>query len=123
MRSIFPLFSIMLFVILSSCTKNEERNIPVIQLVETGNLVFSLDDSTVENMEHLQYIQRNDSNILAFTNDYDNSIVFYDYNSRKYLNRILYDKEGANGIGGFFHPILAPAKQAQKPGFLRGVAP
>lgn len=92
----------MLFVILSSCTKNEERNIPVIQLVETGNLVFSLDDSTVENMEHLQYIQRNDSNILAFTNDYDNSIVFYDYNSRKYLNRILYDKEGANGIGPIF---------------------
>lgn len=102
MRSIFPLFSIILFVILSSCTKNEEGKIPVIQLVEIDNLVFSLDDSTVENMEHLQCFQRNDSNVLAFTNEYDNSIVFYDYNSRKYLNRISYDKEGANGIGPIY---------------------
>lgn len=102
MKSIFPLFPIALFIILSSCTKNEERKIPDIRLVEIENLVFPLDDSTVENMEHLQYFQRNDSNVLAFTNEYDNSIVFYDYNSRKYLSRVSYDKEGANGIGPVF---------------------
>ena len=96
------IFSLILLTILSSCSESEDRKIPIIKFVENENLVFPLDDSTVENMEHLQFFQRNDSNILAFTNEYDNSIVFYDYDSREYLNRISYDKEGANGIGHVF---------------------
>ena len=88
----------MLLMILSSCSNKEEKKIPIIKCIENENLVFPLDDSTVENMEHLQFFQRNDSSILAFTNEYDNSIVFYDYDSREYLNRISYEKEGANGI-------------------------
>ena len=102
MRSLFSLMCIAFWASLCSCSVKEERQIPIIRVAEAETLVFPLDDSTVENMEHLQYFQRNDSNILAFTNEYDNSIVFYDYNSSKYLNRISYDKEGRNGIGSVF---------------------
>lgn len=91
-------------VLLNSCT-TAEKNIQQIQninILEKEELTFQLDDSTTENMEYSQYFQRNDSNLFAFTNKYDNSIVFYDYNSRKYVNRICYQKEGGNGIGSIF---------------------
>lgn len=101
-KFIIPILSTLVLFSCSQPQGNDSHEVPRLQFSKTDSLVFSLDDSTVENMQHLQYFQRNDSNILAFTNDFDNSIVFYDYASRKYLNRISYDKEGANGIGSIF---------------------
>lgn len=86
----------------SSTSSNREGNVDDIPLIATSDLTFTLDDSTAQSLEYLQFFQRNDSNLLAFTNEYDNSIVFYDYSSRKYLNRIHFEKEGNNGIGTIF---------------------
>lgn len=103
MKKIELLLVVLGFMLLNSCTsKKTIKPIPVITIVEKGELIFSLDDSTIENMEYLQYFQRNDSNIFAFTNRYDNSIVFYDYDTRKYIDRICYHKEGGDGIGSIF---------------------
>lgn len=92
-----------LFIFLSACSSEKARRVVSdIQLKECEDLVFVLDDSTVASTDYIQFFQRNDSNLLAFTNDYDNSIVLYDYKSRKYIDRISYDKEGNNGIGSVF---------------------
>lgn len=93
---------ILLAVLLNSCSRTQSREIPLITIEEGEDLIFILDDKTVENMEYSQCFQRNDSTIFAFTNRYDNSIVFYDYKSRKYLERISFYKEGGNGIGEVF---------------------
>lgn len=100
-RCICLLFCLALVVLYSCSSKgsNKEKIVKDIALDTSKDLTFVLDDSTVQNFEYLQFFQRNDSNILAFTNGYDNSILFYDYSSRKYLNRIHFDKEGSNGIG------------------------
>lgn len=91
------------FILLNSCAveKNTEQ-IPEIEMIEKAEVVFPLDDYTTENMEYSQYFQRNDSNIFAFTNRYDNSIVFYDYDTREYIDRICYHKEGGDGVGSLF---------------------
>lgn len=93
---LLPLFSFI------SCCRTQSNELPLVVLEEGSDLVFELDDITVESMEYSQYFQRNDSNIFSFTNRYDNSIVFYDYKSRKYLSRIAYYKEGGDGIGEVF---------------------
>lgn len=92
------------FFFLYSCSFVEKKQVKVgnVELSPTNELLFALDDSTVQSMEYLQLFQRNDSDILAFTNGYDNSIVFYDYATRKYMDRIHFDKEGSNGIGSAF---------------------
>lgn len=92
------------FVILYGCSSigNQKNNVNSIDLLTANDLIFALDDSTVQSLEYLQFFQRNDSNILAFTNEYDNSIVFYDYSTKKYVDRIHFDKEGRNGVGTVF---------------------
>ncbi|MBQ8601473.1 MAG: DUF4221 family protein [Bacteroides sp.] len=106
MKSIHTFYISILISLISlisaSCNNKEFKETPPINISEVEDLVFPLDDSTVANMEYIQYFQRNDSNIFAFTNQYDNSILFYDYDSRKYLKRISFDKEGKNGIGNVF---------------------
>lgn len=90
-----------LFMILCGCssTGHKKNIVNSIDLLVTDDLIFALDDSTVQSFEYMQFFQRNDSSILAFTNEYDNSIVFYDYSTKKYINRIHFDKEGNNGVG------------------------
>lgn len=95
------LMTFVVFIILYGCSPmgNERIVVNHIELLTTNDLILALDDSTVQNIEYLQFFQRNDSNIIAFTNEYDNSIVFYDYMTKKYMNRIHFDKEGGNGVG------------------------
>ena len=90
--------------LLYSCSSGNKKQflVPDINIEEANDIVFALDDSTVQNMEYLQLFQRNDSDILAFTNEYDNAIVFYDYKTRKYIGRTEFAKEGNNGIGTIF---------------------
>lgn len=90
--------------LLYSCSSGNKKQflVPDINIEEADDIVFALDDSTVQNMEYLQLFQRNDSDILAFTNEYDNAIVFYDYKTRKYIGRTEFAKEGNNGIGTIF---------------------
>ena len=90
-----------LMLVLCSCSGNK-ITVPTIELKESEDWVITLDESTVENMEYSQLIFRNDSCIFAFTNKFDNSILFYDYKTRKYIDRIKYHKEGSNGIGSVF---------------------
>ena len=89
---------------LYSCSSGNKKQflVPDINIEEADDIVFALDDSTVQNMEYLQLFQRNDSDILAFTNEYDNAIVFYDYKTRKYLGQTEFAKEGNNGIATIF---------------------
>ena len=103
MKSIHTFYISILISLISlisaSCNNKEFKETPPINISEVEDLVFPLDDSTVANMEYIQYFQRNDSNIFAFTNQYDNSILFYDYDSRKYLKRIVSGRGAAACVG------------------------
>lgn len=100
-KKLIFLIIIGVFVALHGCSPigNKKNIVNNVELFAANDLIFALDDSTVQSLEYLQFFQRNDSNILAFTNEYDNSIVFYDYSTKKYVNRIHFDKEGNNGVG------------------------
>lgn len=87
-----------------SCSSIGNKTIEVndVELRTSNDLILILDDSTVQDMEYLQFFQRNDSEVIAITNGYDNSIVFYDYATRRYIDRVRFDREGSNGIGSIF---------------------
>ena len=90
------------FLYACSSGSGKRYSVPDINIEESNDIVFALDDSTVQNMEYLQLFQRNDSDILAFTNQYDNAIVYYDYKTKQYLGWTEFSKQGNNGIGTLF---------------------
>lgn len=101
-RNFFLFILVCVSFSLCACSTKKVRQVQEVSLKELADCVFVLDDSTVASMEYLQYFQRNDSAILAFTNRYDNSVVLYDYKSKKNVGRIHYEKEGGDGIGEVF---------------------
>ncbi len=101
-RNFFLFILVCVSFSLCACSTKKARQVQEVSLKELADCVFVLDDSTVASMEYLQYFQRNDSAILAFTNRYDNSVVLYDYKSKKNVGRIHYEKEGGDGIGEVF---------------------
>ena len=94
------LYSIILF----GCSKNNHnsnenfiRNDYV--FTELPDKCFELDENTTQNSSYFQYIQKKDSSIFAFINDYDNSITINDFKTGKLIKKISFQKEGANAVG------------------------
>ena len=69
------------------------------QLVIGSEKKILLDDETAPRPPYLRIIQNeNGEQILTFVNPYNNAIYFYDYEKSAYSGRIIYAREGPNGI-------------------------
>jgi hypothetical protein len=67
----------------------------ICQLVVDGEKNIYLDNETAPRPPYIQMI--NDS-ILTFLNPYNNSIYFYDYDNKSFLQKITYEKEGPDAV-------------------------
>lgn len=69
------------------------------QLVEIDSKSFLLDDETAPEPQYIQMFRDSaGQDNLTFLNTYNNAIYFYRYNTSKFINKIIYDKEGPDGI-------------------------
>lgn len=101
----FSLTSFIVLILLFGC-KNTQGDIPNMNknkyssnyTIEREILrEFRLDDETSYLINYFQIIDEG-APILAFTNSYNNSIYFYDYENQEYIKKIKYEKEGQNGV-------------------------
>ncbi|CCZ38869.1 DUF4221 family protein [Bacteroides sp.] len=67
-------------------------------LIVKADKCFNLDSETVQTTEYLQLFKSGGKIIFSFVNEYDNSIVLYDYATGKNMRKIKFEREGANGI-------------------------
>ena len=64
-----------------------------------GDKCFELDDETSYLSSYIQFIDNDTARYFTFTNEYNNSIYFYDYTNSAFIKKIKYEKEGNNGVG------------------------
>ena len=62
-------------------------------------LDYPIDDETVVPLFNLYTFRENDKEYLAFSNDVTRSLLIYDVLSGELVKKIVFDSEGANGIG------------------------
>lgn len=67
-------------------------------LIVKADKCFNLDSETVQTTEYLQLFKSGEEIISSFVNEYDNSIVLYDYATGENMRKIKFEREGANGI-------------------------
>ncbi len=67
-------------------------------LIVKADKCFNLDSETVQTTEYLQLFKSGEEIIFSFVNEYDNSIVLYDYATGENMRKIKFEREGANGI-------------------------
>ena len=66
-------------------------------LIVKADKCFNLDSETVQTTEYLQLFKSGEEIIFSFVNEYDNSIVLYDYATGENMRKIKFEREGANG--------------------------
>lgn len=96
-----------LFLIFCSCTdygsiknqhQKEYKNKCTLQLIK--KVEIPIDDETSCETEYMQYIDNKYlPHALSILNVYNNSIYFFDYETYDFINKIIYEKEGSNGVG------------------------
>ncbi len=67
-------------------------------LIVKADKCFNLDSETFQTTEYLQLFKSGEEIIFSFVNEYDNSIVLYDYATGENMRKIKFEREGANGI-------------------------
>ena len=67
-------------------------------LIVKADKCFNLDSETVQATEYHQLFKSGEEIIFSFVNEYDNSIVLYDYATGENMRKIKFEREGANGI-------------------------
>jgi hypothetical protein len=102
-----------LILFISSCDtggfiRNEKQNVHKnnCTLIFNGIKEFEIDDETSYLLPYIQYVNCEKGDYFTFYNRHNNSIYFYDYDSSKFIKKIHYEKEGANGVGdmqGYFY--------------------
>ena len=106
------------FLVISSCTHNTIRVVnekkgkltATHKLTISGEKKFYLDSVTAPFPPYIQLIEDSlDNELLTFLNPYNHSIYFYNYTDTNYINRIQYNREGANAIlkpaGYYIHNV------------------
>lgn len=92
----------MIFILIfCSCTKKikqQEKKYTHKMILNQEKLIH-LDSTTIQATPYLQFFTKEDTNYLAFTNEYDNSIIINNFDSGLLHKKIRFDKEGKNGIG------------------------
>lgn len=97
-KYIFILF--ILSLLTSGCKPNKKiENNKSYSFIEKKEKHFFLDETTVENASYIQFIEQDSNKLLAFINEYDNSIIINDYSTGKLLKKIHFEKDGSKGIG------------------------
>jgi len=81
-----------------SCNNNK-KNDYFYKLEISEDKIFQLDSETVQETNLIQLLVQNDTLLFTFANEYDNSIVLYDYLSNRFISKIKFEKEGPNGVG------------------------
>ena len=102
LKIFFLLFSL-IFVSCADSVKikniKEGKLIPTHYLAQSGEKKIHLDYETAPNPPYMQIIDDvSGSRILSFLNPYKNSIYFYDYEQGIQIGKVVYDRQGPNGI-------------------------
>ncbi len=101
------IFYVGLFLLITSCTSNtiniENERAGELKasflLIENNEKKFRLDAETAPKPPFIQIIEDSlGKRILTFLNPYKNAIYCYDYTDSIYLNKFVYQKEGADAV-------------------------
>ena len=93
---ILPLF---LFCFLISCKREKEEIQDDYTLEATENIKsFPLDSDVKYNAFHLCTFEENGKRYLSFHNNRTTQLLFYDFDTAKFLFKVTLDKEGSNGV-------------------------
>ena len=91
-----------LFIILFGCRNGNPTEIEYTCKLELSeDKIFHLDSETSQMTNIIQLFTENDTIFFSFANEYDNSIVIYDYLSGNFISKLKFDKEGSDGVGNF----------------------
>lgn len=71
----------------------------ILEMKETGSLIFKLDSLTAPTSQSVQYFQGNNGKLLTKINAHNSSIDFFSFGTRKLQTRVPLYKEGPNGLG------------------------
>lgn len=102
---LFTICFVLLVLVICSCNSGKKEIVnrtDGYSLKVITDKCMALDSETTQDMECLQLFYEDSCLMFSFTNEYDNSIVLYNYNTGKHVRKIKFDKEGANGIGSLF---------------------
>lgn len=95
-------FVVLLGIVVGSCQQDKKTVIHRTDdytLVAKEDKCFPLDSETVQLSDYLQLIYMDGKLVFSFINNYDNSIVLYDYGTVKNMGKIKFEQEGSNGVG------------------------
>lgn len=107
-------FGLLLFILsFASCSKSEKsssietKNYSNVSLSVIDNLSFALDSVTSSFGRQIQYYEDDTVAMLAFQNEMNNEIIFFNFENRKQIKKITFKKEGPKSIGKIagFHMI------------------
>lgn len=81
-------------------TEQEQEEVPIrVTLQETDSISFELDSNVWLNACNINVIEKNGSRQLLMFNQFDLKLNIYDFDSRKKIESIQFEKEGPNSIG------------------------
>ncbi len=66
-------------------------------LEQDHEVSFPLDAETPQSLKSIQVYENDSIRLFTFLNDYNNAVYFYDYDKRKPIKKILFEREGPNG--------------------------
>lgn len=88
-----------------SCSNSEKENIVdkkesyTYKMTLCNDKLITLDETTVQTSPYMQVLNRADTILFAFINEYDNSIIINNFNTGELFKKIRFDKEGSDGVG------------------------
>lgn len=95
----YLLLSISLLCILISCKKEKGQMQDSYTLEATENIKsFPLDSDVKYNAFYLYTFEEKGKNYLSFLNYRTTQLLFYDFDTTKFLFKVTLDKEGSNGV-------------------------
>jgi hypothetical protein len=60
---------------------------------------FMLDSTTAPKVQYMEIIEgKNNNRIFTFSNEFTNSIYFYDYETQKFIKKLSFKKKGNNAV-------------------------
>jgi hypothetical protein len=94
------IFIMMVVSLLCACNSSDKKAVYSCRLVETEKrLTFELDRETTYNFYYAWVFTEKDGHeYFSFLNYYSNQILFYDFNTQKFLFKTELPREGPNGV-------------------------
>ena len=90
---------LLLFCLLSSCKREKGEPQDNYTLEATENIKsFPLDSDVKYDASYLYTFEENGKRYLSFLNYRTTQLLFYDFDTAKFLFKVTLDKEGSNGV-------------------------